>query len=106
MGARAFSMQALQNMDGGQDRVGRSTVRACGGPVPPWVALDRGLWVCLIIRAAMELSRKAPDELLVMIEVEVRARRRRSARTDHSQCSGSAAPFGDRTVQSPGAVHS
>ena len=29
---------------------------------------------CLIIRAALELSRKAPDELLVMIEVEVGAR--------------------------------
>ena len=84
MGARAFPMQALQNMDGSPRwgrSVIRSTVRACGGPVPPWVALDRGLWVCLIIRAAMELSRKAPDELLVMLEVEVRARRRRSARS-------------------------
>ena len=85
MGARAFPMQALQNMDG-SPRWGRSVNGAgmrhtCGGPVPPWVALDRGLWVCLIIRAAMELSRKAPDELLVMLEVEVRARRRRSARS-------------------------
>ena len=41
----------------------------------------------LIIRAALELSRKAPDELLVMIEVELGARGRytsvrgRSART-------------------------
>ena len=75
MGARAFSMQALQNMDGGQDGAGRSTVRACGGLGGPglWVGPKMGVF-CLINRAALELSRKAPDELLVMIEVEVGAR--------------------------------
>ena len=63
---------------------------ACSGLGGPglWVGPKMGVF-CLIIRAALELSRKAPDELLVMIEVEVGASARgrytsvrgRSART-------------------------